>query len=274
MSVLNMKNVIVRFACLAIAGVALTSGFPTLALAQFDGFLQPYRQVDLASDETGIIQEILVMQGQHVETGEPIAKLTSDLEQVQYELATHLAQSRGNYMGAEKSFQKRQTVFDQVKQMRDTNHANETELMRAELELELSAARLVAARDELIAQDFDMRRAKLQLDRRTITAPISGFVSLIHCREGEYVSPVRSDIVTIVNVDRLYGVFNIPSNQAEQFEVGKTFHVRCSNGSTVDAIVEYVGVAIDAESGTVEIRLVIENEGYRMKAGDSCVLTS
>jgi len=272
MSASRFKSALLRIIFLAIAGAVLASGFPSIAVAQFDGFLQPWRQVDLASDETGIIQEILVMQGQYVESGEPIGELTSDLEQVQYELATHLAQSRGNFMGAEKSFQKRQSVHEQIKIMHGSEHANDSELMRAELELELAAARLVSARDELIAQNFDMRRAKIQLDRRTIKAPISGFVSQIHCREGEYVSPVRSDIVTIVNVDRLYAVFNVPSNQTGQFEVGKTFQVQCSSGSTVDAAVEYIGVAIDAESGTVEIRLVIENGDYRMKAGDSCVL--
>ncbi len=261
-----------RFLAVASAVFLFHACGHTAAVAQFDGFLQPYRQVDLSSDETGILQAMLVIEGQRVEAGEPVAKLTADDEQVQYEMAKHLADSRGNYTAAEKMLEKRQTVFSQIEQMHAQQHANENELLRAELELEMAAARLVAARDEIITHNFEMQSAKIRLDRRTITAPISGIVSQIHCREGEYVSPVRAEIITIVNVDQLYAVFNVPSNHASQFVVGKTFHINCFSGNSVAAVVESIGVAIDAESGTIQVKLVIDNSAQQLRAGDSCTL--
>lgn len=239
---------------------------------QLDGFLQPWKSVDLASDETGIIDEVLVMEGQRVTRGEVVARLKSDVEQIQFELATHLAQSRGNYMAAEKNWEKRQSVLDQVQKMHAANNANAIELMRAELELELAVARLVAARDELIGHEIEMRRAKAHLDRRSVVSPIDGFVSNIHTHEGEYISPVRSDIATIVNTDQLYAVFNVPSQFIDQFQHGKRMQIRLSGGVTVEGTVEFVGVEIDAESGTVQVKLVIDNREQRYRAGDSCTL--
>lgn len=242
------------------------------AEAQFDGFLQPWKQVELASDESGILKSTLVMEGQRVEAGDVIAQLNSDLEKVQFDLAAHLAQSRGNYMAAEKNWEKRQSVFDQVQKMHAEKHANDNELMRAELELELAVARLVAARDELIGHEYEMQRAKLQLDRRSIMSPISGVVSALHVSEGEYVSPVKSEIATIVNVDQLYAVFNVPSGQIAQFEPGRKFQIQVSGGSTIEGTVEFVGVEIDAESGTVLVKLLIDNHEGLLRAGDSCIL--
>lgn len=252
--------------------VVLSVGSGTASGLQFDGFLQPYRQVEVASEETGILQELLVREGDRVEVATPVARLSSDAEQVLFELASHQAQSRGSLIAAEKTLQKRREVLAQIRRMHEQKNANESELLRASLELELAEARLIAARDEMIAHDYEAQSAKIRLARRTISAPINGVVSRLHCREGEYVSPVRSDIVTIVDVDRLYAVFNIPSNQASLFVNGRTFPVQCSSGVEVTATVESIGVAIDAESGTLEVKLVIDNASGQLRAGDACTL--
>jgi RND family efflux transporter MFP subunit len=272
MSICTLRSTVPGWLIQLVSFATVALATASSANAQFDGFLLPWKQVELASDESGILQATLVMEGQRVEAGDVIAQLNSDLEKVQFNLAAHLAQSRGNYMAAEKNWEKRQSVFDQVQKMHAEKHANDNELMRAELELELAVARLVAARDELIGHEFETQRAKLQLERRSITTPISGIVSALHVNEGEYVSPVKSEIATIVNVDQLYAVFNIPSGQVSQFEPGRKFQIQVSGGSTIEATVEVVGVEIDAESGTVLVKLLIDNSAGKLRAGDSCIL--
>lgn len=254
---------------------ALASAFcgaENAGAVQFDGFLQPCQQVELASEETGILQQLLVKEGDRITAGTPVAKLSSDAEQVMFDLAEHQAHARGNYLAAEKTLEKRKAVLEEVRRMHANRHANDNELMRAELELELAEARFQVARDEMVAHEFEARSAGIRLARRTIVAPIDGVISKLHCREGEFVSPVRSDIVTIVNVDRLHAVFNVPSQQASLFESGKTFPIQCSSGEEVTATVEMIGVSIDAESGTVEVKLVVENPNGQLRAGDACVL--
>ena len=53
------------------------------AAGQFDGFTEPYRSIELASDETGLIENVLVEEGDSIRKGEEIARLSSDLQRVQ-----------------------------------------------------------------------------------------------------------------------------------------------------------------------------------------------
>ena len=66
-----------------IAFLALTA----VAYGQIDGFTAPFRKIDLSSDETGSIAELLVEEAQIVRDGEPIARLDSRVQELQLEIA-------------------------------------------------------------------------------------------------------------------------------------------------------------------------------------------
>jgi multidrug efflux pump subunit AcrA (membrane-fusion protein) len=139
------------------------------------------------------------------------------------------------------------------------------------MELELAQSRLQSAKDEHIAREIEWRRAVAQMERRTIVAPFDGVVAKLHRKEGEFLSPVRPEVVTLVDIDQLYATFSIPSASASALEVGKTYPVEIGGQVGVKATLESIGVQTDAESGTVRVKLLIGNGDHKLRAGEPCV---
>ena len=245
----------------------------SVAEAQIDGFTEPFRRIELASDESGAIAELLVEEGQSLEENEPVARLDARVQALQLEIAEQLAHSQSQLIAAEEGLNKRQAISDKLAQLKHDGHASQSEIIRAEMELSLAKAKLLSANEDLAVGEIERRRAAVQLERRTIVAPFKSIVAKIHAREGEFLSPLRPEIVTLIQVDKLIAKFAVPSTQVTSFEVGKKFNLQLGNDRTVLAEVLSVGIETDAQSGTVEVKLVIENPEMEFRSGELCTLT-
>ena len=240
--------------------------------AQIGGFTEPFRSIELSSDESGAIASLSVEEGQYVESGSPIARLDTRVQSIQLEIAQHLASANSQLVANRKSAELRRSVAAKLGKLKQQGHASGNELNRAEIELSIAEAKLMASQEEAATRKIEIRRAQAQLDRRTITAPFSGVVAKVHRREGEFLSPLRPEIVTIIQVDKLLARFAIPSSLVGQFSVGNSFELTMDNGTTVAAHVYSVGVETDAQSGTVQVKFVFDNPGFGIRAGEVCTL--
>ncbi len=264
----SFNRIIVLVLGFCLTFLALTA----VVSAQIDGFIEPFRKIELASDESGSISELLVAEAQSVDEGEPVARLDSRVQQLQLEIATHLAGTRSHLVAADEAYKKRLAISDQLEKLEAKGHASQSEIIRSHMELSIAKAKLLAVKEEITVRELEMRRAQVQLDRRTIVAPFPGVVSKIHCREGEFLSPLRAEVITLVQVDRLIASFAVPSSQVSPFEIGKVFNIQLANGRTVMGTVESIGVETDAQSMTIEVKLVIENQDSEYRSGELCTL--
>lgn len=240
--------------------------------AGIDGFTEPFKKIDLASDESGAINQLNFEAGDRVTQGDVVAQLDARVQQLQLEVATQLADAKSQLIAAEKTHEKRKSILARLQSLRDKGHASESEIIRAEMELSIAEAKWLSAKEDLAVREVEKRRAQVQLDRRAIKAPFNGVVAKVLRREGEFLSPLHPEVVTIVQVDRLLATFNVPSSQVSMFELGREFSIEIGNGRSVQAKVYRVGVETDAKSSTVEIKLVIENPDFSLRSGESCLL--
>lgn len=247
-------------------GVVLT------AHGQVQGFVEPYRSVDLSIGEIGIIQELTTEPGDTVQEGSVIARLDDRVQRVQLELAEHLAKSKSNLLVAEKTYHKRASILNRIEELVRTNSASQSELIRAEMEETIAKSQLLSAQEEMVTRQIELKRTSAQLASRTVIAPFSGTVSAVHRNVGEYVSPSRPEIVTLVQLDKLFAKFNVSSSMITSFEVGQEVEVTMADGTKIVAQVFSVGVQTDAQSGTVEIKLLIDNPDGDIRSGESCTL--
>ncbi len=239
---------------------------------EIEGFTQPFRRIDLSSDETGAIATLNVREGERVEAGDVVASLDSRVQSIQLQIAKKMASSTSQRSAAAKSLTKRQAISQRLAQMHHQGHASESEIIRADLELSIAESKYNTAVEEAAIREIEAERAAVQLARRTITAPFNGQIAKIHSREGEFLSPLHPEICTIVQTDKLLATFNVSSDQAKQFSVGQTYELRLENGETVSGEVHIVGVETDPQSGTVEIKLVIDNSDFRIRSGENVTL--
>lgn len=238
----------------------------------FEGFAEPIRKIKLASDEVGAIFEMLVEEGQAVQKDQPIARLDSRVQQIQLQIATQLASNRSHLIAAEGELEKRTEIREKLVQLRLQGHASHSEIVRADMELAIAQSRVQSTKEELEVRELERRRAQIQLDRRTIVAPFDGVVTKIHSREGEFLSPVSPDVISLAQMDQLLVRINVPLTAVSMFEPGQVFNVQVASGKTVLATVQQVGVEINAESETVEVKLVIDNLKYELRSGEKVTL--
>ena len=258
--------------CLIVGFCLAFFALTAVADAQIDGFTEPFRKIELASDESGSIAELLVEEGQTVLKNEAIAHLDSRVQEIQLEIAEQLANTKSQLVAAEEGHQKRIAISNQLKQLKAGGHASRSEIIRAEMELSIARAKLLSAREELTVREIEKRRAEVQLERRTVLAPFDSVVAKVHRREGEFLSPLRPEIVTLVQVDRLIARFAVPSSQTTSFVVGQEYNIQLNDGLTALGVVHSIGVETDAQSGTVEIKLIIENQNLEYRSGEICTL--
>ena len=264
----NLNPWIVAACCIAICCLVITASVD----AQIEGFTQPYRKIELSTEESGPIQSMAVVEGQFVESNQVVCQLDSSLQEIQLELSKQRAKSNGQIWTAEQGLKQRQVIRDRIQKLVKSGNATDSELLRSEMELSIAKGKLLVAKEESAVRDIEYRQALLRLERRTIRAPFGGVVSKIHRKQGEFVSTLQPEIVTLMDVRKLLAVFNVPSSQAKLFVPGEFFELVLADGETVPATVYRVAVNTDAESGTVEIKFLIDNDGLRIRSGEMLTL--
>ena len=260
------RNLVFVAICFALCLLAVAAN------AQIEGFTEPFRKAEIATEESGPISSMGVIEGQFIEEQSVICELDSSLQKIQVELARHRAEAKGQVWTAEQSWKQRKVINRRIKKLVESGSATESELLRSEMELSIAQGKMLVAREEAASRDIEYRQSLLRLDRRTIRAPFSGIVSKVHIREGEFVSTLQPEIVTLMQVDKLLAKFNVPSSQVDLFSPGSAFELTLGTGQKVTATVYRVAVSTDAQSGTVEIKMLIENPELRLRAGEILTL--
>ena len=80
-------------------------------------------------------------------------------------------------------------------------------------------------------------------------------------------------MVRLLVIDKLYAVFNVPVADVSGIRINSLAKVYLRGAQvTLDARVTVVAPLIDGESGTVEVRLELDNTQRMLLSGDRCTL--
>ncbi|MFM9964545.1 MAG: efflux RND transporter periplasmic adaptor subunit [Planctomycetaceae bacterium] len=236
--------------------------------AEIEGFTEPHRTIDVAAVESGIIIDVLVKEGDKVTKDQPLAELNQDVLKATLEIARAQRDATSALKSAEAELKLRADRLDKLKILRDRGNASEEEVFRADLEHEVAAAHVLAAKENHEIKSLDHDRIRLQLNQRTVKSTIDGFVTHIHRDTGEFVAPTDPIVMTIVQLDPLAVVFSVPASVAANFQPNQSLPVRINGEKKLaDSKIEIISPVINAESQTVRVRVLIPNPGYKYRSG-------
>lgn len=243
-------------------------------VSETQAFAEPYRTIDVAAVEAGLLTNLLVEEGVSVEKQQPLAELHQDVLKSTLEIARLQRDAFGALRGAEAELRLRENLWRKLKELRLKEHASEEELRRAELEYELAQSRVLQAREQIEIKKVEHDRAALQLAQRTIRSPISGVVIQIHKDAGEYLSPTDPVVLTVVQLDPLTVSFSVPVGQISGIAQGQKIPLRIDGQKQPrNAEVELVSSVINAESQTVRVKFKLPNPNKDLRSGVKCFLS-
>jgi len=238
-----------------------------------EGFTEPYRTIHVASAEAGILDELLVQVGSPVHRGEALVRLDSDVHRALLAIAEAGKQARGRADAAQAEVELREGRLEALKKIQSAGHARQEEVDRARTDLAIAKGQLTTAREQHHLKELEYEKILLQINRRTIRAPLEGIVTHLIKQAGEFTAPNDPNLLVIVQLDPLAVIFDLMGEDAKKLTVNETVQVHFSNTSNVaDGIVETISPVMDAESGTIAVKVRLPNPEGNLQSGQPCTL--
>lgn len=241
--------------------------------AEFDGFTEPFREIDIASPEPGIIMQLTVREGELVQAGQVLTTLDNEVHTALLAIAEQSKQAKGRLEALQAELSLRQDRILKFEKLLKLGHARQEEIEKARMELEIAVAQVKASREDLLIKELEYRKIKVQLDRRTIISPIDGVVTHLHKDIGEFVAPNAPEIMTVVQLDPLLATFSILSPHAETLVLDQTVKIRFPvSKRLVEGQVTFISPVTDAESGMVRVKVRVANPDGKTRSGERCLI--
>lgn len=237
------------------------------------GFTEPYRTIRVSAAESGIVTQLLVNEGDYVQAGQPLAVLDQEVFQSQLQVAEHQAQTVGRLRIAQAELSLHQRRLDKLLELEASGEAYAEEVARSRADKEIAEGRLQVEQEDNHLAQLQLERARLALNRRTITAPFAGYVAEVAKNLGEALSGSDPHLLTLVELDPLRAVFLLTREQASQLQPHQAVKLQLARTKEqLGAQVEFISAVNHAESGMVTVKLRIENPQRRIHGGERCLL--
>jgi len=203
--------------------------------------LEAENEVQVVARSTGILNEIMVEEGDHVVKGQLMAQL--DVEQ----LSLEVAQLRATSSKLKKELERQTRLFAKQLGSRDA-------LDRAKFEYQSQLAQY--------------KLSKLKLDYAGIRAPISGIVTERRVKAGNFIRN-NDPMFRIVDLASLKAVLYLP--EKELVNVKKQQQVLLKIDALGDKIIsgkiERIRPSIDSQTGTFKVVAHLDNSEHQLRAG-------
>lgn len=238
---------------------------------QYPGFLISDRDAGVVARVNGLITAKHYNNGDFVQSGAPLFSI----ESTTYEAALHEAESRLETALANNEYCKKQ--YEAMTKALESDAVSKMDVVQARSNLDQSEAAIKSARAAVTD-------ARTNLGYCTVRAPLSGRASAASVVVGDYVaggmSPVK--LLTIYDDRIVEAVFTVEDThylEMTETRKGKEVdydHVRVNFGDSVVrpyyGKLSYEAPAVQKSTGTIELRVEINNPDGELKNGMYCTV--
>ena len=227
------------------------------------GTIAPLQSTDLGPRVDGIIEEIFVRVGQRVAKDEPLFR-TRDIE-----LTFRVSELENELKLASATAKEASRDFDRISRLHKRGNASAGTLDKSRAAHESAQARLGIAEAKL-------GQAKQALADAVVTAPFDGVITARNVHEGTFMATRMggggmmgpSGVVQIMEIHIIAAIVDVPEVHLSKFEVGTRAKVIVDGlNDEFESEIHRINDYIDPVKRTIEVRIGIANDDYRIKPG-------
>ena len=243
-----MKKVFLPVLLAAMFSVAAVESRPVKVV------LFPFREAEIAAKVDGTVKEYKFRVGERFKAGEVLVLLDDTRYRIDCERAEASAQdAKIQAEFADESYVSQKKLFDE-------NFQSKIELKRREAESASANARKKIA-------DANYLEAKLLLGYCFLNVPFDGKIEEVLCREHETVR-AGQPLFKVIDDGKLLAVMNVPMDNKALCTVGNSVTIAITGENlTASGRIYEVTPQADHRTGTVRIRVLIDNAAGQFKAG-------
>jgi RND family efflux transporter MFP subunit len=244
-----------------------------LAAGTIESFTEPFRRIEIAPAEPGIIATIDVREGEAVKAGQQLAALECEVLRITLQIARLARDAQGRQQAALAEHELRRVRLAKLQELRPRGHASGEEVERARADLAVADANLLAIKEQQTVDALECAKTEAMIERRTMRSPIDGVVTRVLRDEREFVTASNPTVLTVVQLNPLRATFSVPTQQALSLKPGQTVKVLFSETEkSTPGSIELISPVTEAESGTVRVKVLLENGQNQHRCGVRCEL--
>lgn len=265
-----------QFAAFVLALAAVTLS-PAATYAQqlnyerderFRGLVRPVRQVQLGAPVDGIIGEVLVGEHDRVEAGEILIRMDDAVQQEAVAVAKLRAEDETEIRRQQLLLAESEIQLERMEDLAERDAAQDWEVRRARLQRDATQAALEHAQHQQAVARHTYEVEQERLRRLHIKAPFDGLVVRI---EGDSGSSLRlgDRILHLIAMDTLEAQLYLPVELYGQLETGREYELLAQqpvNRSLVGTL-KSVEPVIDSASNTFRAVFSIDNQDLELPVG-------
>lgn len=255
------------------AALAASLWAGSLSAAEIEGFTEPYRDLEVAASDTGIMASIEVKEGDRVQKDQILGTLDQKLLNATLEIADKSKSAQGRINSAQADIRMKSERAEKLQQLQTRKHATQEEVDRSVVEKEVAQAQLLAVQEELVVRALEYERIKIQIEQRIVRSPIDGVVVRVHRDIGEFVSGNDPVVAQIVQLDPLIATYSIPTTFTKEIRPNEEVNILIGEEKTATkGTVDYIAPVTDAQSGTIQVKVRVPNPNNTFRSGEKCLL--
>lgn len=229
------------------------------------GTIAPLQSTDLGPRVDGIIEEILVRVGARVKKGDPLFR-TRDTE-----LKLKVEELENEVLLAEAAADEARRDFNRIAALHKKGVASGGALDKARAAHKTAQARLGVAQAKL-------GQAKQALEDAVVTAPFDGVITARNVHEGTFMATRMgggggggggpAGVLQIMEIHIVAAIVDVPEIHLDKIGLGTPATVIVDGlNDRFESEVHRINDYIDPVKRTIEVRIGIRNEDYRIKPG-------
>ena len=243
-----------------------------VAASTFETFLEPAQVVDISTPYRDRITKIHVRENDHVHRGTLLAELGTEVLKARLAEAEQAAHEHGDIDAARALVSMRKNRVRMLAELKKTGNARPQELSSARTELAMARAQLQGALDKQRLKESEAEVIKAQIKEKQLISPIDGIVVTLYKQEAELIGGSDPQpLLTIAQLDPLHAVFHLPPSAARSLKGNKQIPLMVA-GQPATGTIDFISPIIDAQSGTVTVRIILKNTEHSFDSGSRCTL--
>ncbi len=224
------------------------------------GKIQPKTQINISADVSAKITNLYVKEGDWVEKGQILVEIDSEkfLASVESQEA-NVRSAIANAQLVKANVEQAKRVLDRANELFRKNLESQSSLDSAQAAYNVELARYESSLEQVEQVKGLLKRAKDDLSKTTMYAPMAGTISKLNKELGEIAigSQFQEDVImTIANLNEMEAVVNVDENDIIAIKLGQTAEIE------IDALfdVSVEGVVSEIATSATELQTGTANQ--------------
>ena len=240
------------------------------SLLDASGYVVARRQATVSSKITGIVRDVLIEEGQHVDKGQVIARLDPSNAKAEVEQASaQVGAAQSNIEVAKVAMANAGPKYQRDQQLHTRGWLSDQAVDDALAAYDTARYNLQLAQRQLTVSNASRDVALRSLDDTVVRAPFAGVVTVKAAQPGEIVSPIsagggftRTGIGTIVDMDSLEVEVDVAESFINRVQQGMPATIKLNAYPDWEIPAEVIAVipTADRSKATVTVRV-----GFKVK---------